>query len=178
MAYLDDRIWCHPKLVGLSCRGFRAWVNAIAYSSGFGLRGRLTPPHQHTLRLGGPVVDELVAADLWERDGADVLIHDWDDYNGQRDDNRERVEKLREQARERKRRQRARESGANVTQMSRDLSRIVTRDVTRDPHARARSCAQTDGLKAKPPSFLPVASYADGPGRIEFTPAAAAGGAR
>ena len=34
MAWLDERIWCHPKITDLSDRAFRVYVNSIAYASG------------------------------------------------------------------------------------------------------------------------------------------------
>lgn len=101
MAWLDDRIWAHPKLTELSDRAFRVWVNGVAYSSGFGTRGKLTEPQQRLVGASPKIRAELVDNGLWERNGrsADVLIHDWGEHNAKRDERREKD-------RERKRRER------------------------------------------------------------------------
>jgi hypothetical protein len=85
VAWLDDRVWCHPKLADLTDRSFRVWVNGMAYSSGFGTRGLLTPGQQRTIGADTRVRRELVAAGLWDETTEGVLIHDWDDHNGKRD---------------------------------------------------------------------------------------------
>lgn len=115
MAWIDSRIWCHPKL-SVSDKAFRVWIHGIAYSSGFGTGGRLSQREQKLIGSTPKVRDELVAAGLWERDNGVVMIHDWDDHNGSRE---ESAERRREKARERQRRYR-------------DKQRSVTRDVTRD----------------------------------------------
>lgn len=91
MAWIDDRAWCHPKLTDLSDRAFRVWVNGLAYSSGFGTRGLLTVGHQRTIGSSARVRKDLVATGLWdEADNGAVVIHEWEEKNGRRDDRRER----------------------------------------------------------------------------------------
>lgn len=86
MAWLDDRLWCHPKLVPLSDKAFRVYVNGITYSSGFQLRGELKLAHQKAVGSTVPIKKELVKGLLWdELDGGVVYIHDWEEHNGRRD---------------------------------------------------------------------------------------------
>lgn len=149
MAWLDPRIWAHPKYVGLSDRAWRVAVSAIAYADGFGTRGRLDPGQQRVIGSNARIRAQLVGAGLWHEDGAHVLIHDWDEHNGKRDEKREHE---REQARERKRRQRARERGEDPD-VTPDVTPPVTRDMHRDEEsdsparrdARARADARMTG---------------------------------
>lgn len=123
MAWIDDRIWCHPKLVGLTARAFRAYINGLAYSSGFACQGRLTDPQVKAIGASANVRRELVDAGLWaeatDRSGA-IEIHDWAEHNSKRDERRA-------QDRERKRRQRERDN-------QRDVTRDIHRDETADVH--------------------------------------------
>jgi hypothetical protein len=99
MAWIDDRIWCHPKFTGLSPAGFATYVKSVAYASGMGTKGHLDPSQQKLVG-GRPIVRaELIAAGLWDinGDGQTVVIHDWDEHNGKRD---ERRRKDRERKRE------------------------------------------------------------------------------
>lgn len=102
MAFLDDRSWCHPKVVGLSDRAFRVWVQSIAYSSGMLTRGHLTDAQQKLVGATPKIREELLGAGLWDLNGDGVVIHEWEEKNGRRDDRRER---------ERRRKQEARRSG-------------------------------------------------------------------
>lgn len=102
MAWIDDRIWCHSKIVPLSDAAFRVHFNAIAYSAGMGLGGRLEAAHQKLMGSTSKVRAELVDAGLWDEDGSAISIHDWDEHNGKRDDRRKAD-------RERKREARAKE---------------------------------------------------------------------
>lgn len=114
MAWLDDRAWCHPKLVNLSDRAFRVYVNGIAYASGMGTRGVLTAAQQRILTSSSVVRAALVEGGLWEPlDDGSVTIHDWDNHNGKRDDRRERD-------RERKRAARAVEKNGSPQDSPRD----------------------------------------------------------
>ena len=85
MAWLDDRVWCHPKVADVSDRSFRVWVNGMAYSSGFGTRGVLTAGQQRTIGADARVRRELIAAGLWDETDDGVVIHDWDEHNAKRD---------------------------------------------------------------------------------------------
>jgi hypothetical protein len=86
MAWLDDRVWCHPKVAGLSDRAFRVHVCAITYSSGFSTAGVLTVAQQRLVGATTRQRTELVTAGLWdELEQGAVRIHDWDEHNGKRD---------------------------------------------------------------------------------------------
>jgi hypothetical protein len=91
MAWIDDRIWCHPKFTDLSPAAAWVWVKAVAYSTGFATKGHLTTGQQRTVGSDKRIRRELVAAGVWDEaaDGG-VTIHDWDDHNSKRDDRREK----------------------------------------------------------------------------------------
>lgn len=85
MAWLDDRVWCHPKLADVSDRSFRVWISGMAYSSGFGTKGILSAGHQRTIGSDARSRRELVAAGLWHEIDQGIEINDWDEHNGKRD---------------------------------------------------------------------------------------------
>lgn len=87
MAWVDDRLWCHPKFADISDKAFRAYVNGVAYSSGFACLGHLTEGQQKTIGVTPAIRRELITAGLWDTngDGAAILIHDWEVHNGKRD---------------------------------------------------------------------------------------------
>lgn len=100
MAWIDDRVWCHPKLADITDRSFRVWVNGIAYSSGMETGGVLTPGQQKLIGSSTQARQELVGAGLWDQlDENFVEIHDWSAHNSRRDERkreaRERMRKLR-----------------------------------------------------------------------------------
>ena len=107
MAWIDDRIWCHPKIIGLSANAKAAYVFGLAYSSGMSTGGMLKPAMQKAVGANARTRAELVAAGLWDEngDGQSVHIHDWDDHNGRRDEKR---------AKDRERKRRWRESRGHV----------------------------------------------------------------
>lgn len=85
MAWLDERIWCHPKFVDLTGDQFAAYVKGIAYSAGFTTAGHLTPGQLRTIGASAKDTQALIAAGLWEPNGNGVFIHDWAEHNGKRD---------------------------------------------------------------------------------------------
>ncbi len=87
MAWIDDRIWCHPKFNPLSPQAFSSYIRGVAYSSGMSTQGRLTAADQKLVGASGKVRVELVNAGLWNMNGdqATVTIHDWEEHNGKRD---------------------------------------------------------------------------------------------
>jgi hypothetical protein len=91
VAWIDVRVWCHPKFTGLSGNAGWAWVKGLAYSVGFGTKGHLTREQQKLVGGVGGVRRELIAAGLWDElpDGS-IVVHDWDDYNDRRDAKRKR----------------------------------------------------------------------------------------
>lgn len=107
MAWLDDRVWCHPKLADVSDRSFRIWINGMAYCSGFGTRGVLTPGQQKTIGSDARARRDLVAAGLWDEVEGGIYVHDWDEHNGKRDERR---------AADRERKRSARSAGTSAGQ--------------------------------------------------------------
>ena len=106
MAWTDDRLWCHPKYVGLSWRAKAVLRHGFEYAGGMNTKGVLTAASQTTIGASRSVRAELVNAGWWDEngDGKTVHIHDWEEHNGQRDQKRERE-------RERLRRWRAKQAG-------------------------------------------------------------------
>ena len=117
MAWTDDRLWCHPKYVGLSWRAKAVLRHGFEYAGGMGTRGRLTLAAQQMIGASTVTRRELVHAGWWEPNGdsSTVVIHDWDDHNGRRDEKR---------AKDRERKRRWRETHSDVT---RDGTRTGTR---------------------------------------------------
>lgn len=92
-AKLDDEFPDHPKIIGLTDAGFRLHVTAIAWSNRHSTDGLL--PRKAIPVLYGPgegrpdlrgVVEELLEARLWDRNGDAFVIHDFLDYNPSRGD--------------------------------------------------------------------------------------------
>lgn len=122
MAWLDERIWCHPKFADISDRAFRVYVNGVAYSAGFGCKGVLSPGQQRTIGSDAKVRIELVSARLWdEGDEGAALIHDWEEHNGKRDERREK-----DRARKKASRSSGASSGTSAGQSSRQTGGAST----------------------------------------------------
>ena len=86
MAWIDDRIWCHPKFTELTPAGSWLWVKSVAYSTGFGCQGTLTIGQQRTIGMQPKVKRELLTAGLWdELPEQAIYIHDWHLHNSKRD---------------------------------------------------------------------------------------------
>lgn len=177
MAWIDDRVWAHPKIAALTPSAFQAWVFAIAYSSGFGLYGRLDDAHLRLLDVSKKTRAELVAAGLWheivEQNRGGIEIHDWYDHNGKRDDI---IEDRRRRDRERKRLKRAeseRLSARTSADTSAEMSADVPQDVRASSLARARAGAPpmtSDGVTDPPTAALPPQT-SDGAARDELAAA-------
>lgn len=91
MAWLDDRIWAHPKFVSLPDKTFRVAIAGICYANGFGTQGRLTRQQQKALGATPTIRAQLIAAELWDELGEGTIeIHDWYEHNGQREERREK----------------------------------------------------------------------------------------
>ncbi len=88
MAWLDDRIWCHPKIVTLSDRSFRVFVSAITYSSGMGTRGVLSEAQLKLLGAREKQKKELIFCGLFLEKNGEIFIRDWEQHNGKRDERR------------------------------------------------------------------------------------------
>jgi hypothetical protein len=92
MAWLDDRIWCHPKFTSLPAQAAWVYVKGIAYSSGMGTKGVLDAGAQRMLGSTQAIRAVLVDAELWDANGRSsaVTIHDWEDHNAARDERKRR----------------------------------------------------------------------------------------
>ena len=90
MAWIDDRIYCHPKLMRVSKAARWTWVAGNAYSAGWQTHGRLERGEQEAIGSTPAIRRELVAAHLWHaaENGA-IEINDWDEHNSKRDARRE-----------------------------------------------------------------------------------------
>lgn len=80
---LDDGFTDHPKVIGLSDRAFRVHVRALCYcarfSPGVGLIPKIALPLMGATK---PVVNELVAARLWDvADSGEMTIHDFPEFH-------------------------------------------------------------------------------------------------
>ena len=94
MAWIDDRLWCHPKLVGLSDRAFRAYIHGLAYSAGMGTRGHLNADQLKLImpdqRYRSRTKTELCVNNFWHRTETGIVIHDWQEHNRKRDEKRDK----------------------------------------------------------------------------------------
>lgn len=101
MAWIDDRLWCSPKWLSLSDKAKVVWVNSVAYSSGMGLRGRLTVEQQKLMGATTKTRSELVERGWWDLngDGQTIVIHDWDEHNAVRDERRRKDRERKREAR-------------------------------------------------------------------------------
>jgi hypothetical protein len=168
MAWIDDRIWCHPKFIDLSPHAFSVWVKGAAYATGFGTRGILTAGAQKAVGSDTKAVRELVAAGLWTQHGTDVHYHDWDDHNGKRDDRRDR---------ERQRKREARALWASSAQDGRTLGADGAQDGRAPGRRTGARRARVDGSEGSDREPRAVTSTerpardpsANGPGDIDFT---------
>jgi hypothetical protein len=86
----DDSFHEHHKTVAMSDKAFRLFVTSVTYSSRHSLRGRLSPSHLAVLyKLTGATpkhAEELITLRSYDRDGDDVLIHDFENYNPDREE--------------------------------------------------------------------------------------------
>jgi len=101
MAWIDDRIWCHPKFANLSAGAFALYVKGIAYSAGMSTGGRLDAGNQKLIGATKTARAQLIDAGLWDVNGDQVTveIHDWDEHNGKRDERRRADRERKRQAR-------------------------------------------------------------------------------
>lgn len=150
MAWLDDRLRDHPKIVKASPVAFRHWALALCYCSAHGTEGRLEEAVK-ALNVPRKIIDELVELHLWDREPDGLWIHDWQEHNSKRD---EAVEERRKADRERQRRHRERvRSRDNDRDTTRDESRDSHRDIHRDgPRGRAPAAPRArTGAPPTPP---------------------------
>lgn len=98
MAWLDDRIYAHPKIRNVPRATRWSYAAALAYSSGFGTKGVLTDGQLKAIECTKRDRELLIKVGLWEDAGRGAIrIHDWKDHNGKRDQRRE-ADRLRKRA--------------------------------------------------------------------------------
>jgi hypothetical protein len=153
MAWIDDRIWCHPKFTSLSARAFRGYIHGIAYAAGMGTRGHLTAEQQRIIGVRSVIRKELISARLWTPDGDNdedaIVIHDWDDHNAKRDqrraDDRERKRLARAKEREEARGASAGQGADSPPDVPQDSPQDVEGDVRRTDPGQNVGPARVDG---------------------------------
>jgi len=149
---IDDSLYDHPKLDALGrlrmpCIGL--WAVAISWSN-----RRLTDghvPRERIRLLGGTIAqaDALVDVGLFDRDGADYLIHDFTDFN----ESRVTVMSRRTAANERQRRARdSREQSHGESQVMSQRDKGVSHST---PRARARPGSRPDPTESRPLEIPP-----------------------
>lgn len=150
MAWTDDRIWCHPKFVGITDKAFRAYICANSYSSGYLCRGHLTRAQVKTLGVTARVRRELIDAGLWHGDDdGGIRINDWDEHNGKRDDRREK-DRIRKQAARRAERQSTGTSAGQSAGQSTLAARVEGSEGSEGINPRA----VTPTRDAQPPNLI------------------------
>lgn len=106
---IDENAMDHPKIAGLPAETFRLWVQALAYCQKFLTDGYVTDVAVRGLRsFSQKRRDTLIAAGLWDIDGAGIRVHDFLDWN----ESREQVMASRRYARERMKKLRRNKPGS------------------------------------------------------------------
>ncbi len=95
---IDDRMWSHPKFIGLPDPAIGLWVRAGAWAAGH-LTDGFVPDEAIPLLGKRTAITTLVQRGLWCRVDGGYQFHDWADWNR----TREQVEADREAAKERQR---------------------------------------------------------------------------
>jgi 5-methylcytosine-specific restriction endonuclease McrA len=125
VAWLDDRLPFHPKIVGLSARAFEHWIKALCYCSAHTTRGNLDAAVV-AMRTPRRVTEELLAAGLWEQHEDGLWVHDWDAHNEKRD---RKLVDIRSRDRRRQQLFRDPELRAEIRERDRDFCRYCGREV-------------------------------------------------
>lgn len=117
---IDDRLWAHPKFLGLPDRALALWVKAGAWCASHLTDGFVPDKVLPLLGAKQPAVNDLLRHGLWLKVDGGYQFHDWLDWQR----SREQVEADREKARSRQRKSR------RNTTTGRYASPFVTGDVT------------------------------------------------
>jgi hypothetical protein len=145
---LNDNVCRHPKIAGLTDRGFRVWIQALCYASEFLTDGVLPPVFLD--KVSTKVRAELFSAGLWfinSRGG--VSIHDYLEHQsskGEVAEERARSAKNSKEYRQRRRRE-SRASSARHRSVIDDASSAVI-----DESSIQRS--ENRGTEVQPPNPL------------------------
>lgn len=105
-AKIDDRLWSHRKMIGISPGSLRTWLFGLAWSCQHETDGFVPTETLSLIKGSKRIARELVDAGLWEPDDKGWRIHDFSEYqptrrqrNDERAATRERVRKHREKRR-------------------------------------------------------------------------------
>lgn len=80
-AKIDDKLWSHPKIVGLPPQALRLWLFALSWAAGHETDGHI-PRAILPIILGNPkLAAVLVSARLWETAEGGWQIHDFVVYS-------------------------------------------------------------------------------------------------
>jgi len=88
-AKVDDRLFCHPKFLGVSLQASGLWLRALSYAASLERDGwfplsALTLCARSDVDLE-PIVNELLVNQLWKKEVDNGVtgyrIHDWPRYN-------------------------------------------------------------------------------------------------
>lgn len=86
MAWLDDRLYAHPKWLSVSLASRGVYAAGVSYASGWATGGILEKGALRAIECAPKNRRELIAVGLWDDLGSGVVcIHDWDLHNGKRD---------------------------------------------------------------------------------------------
>jgi hypothetical protein len=158
---VDDRFWCHRKVLALRASphyvsAVALWTLAGTWAAGQDRERWTGTVPVHVLDLFGipasrDALDALVGVGLWECDGDSVAFHDWDTWNGAGS----REHRARTGAAERKHAQRLRDCAAG--RHSKDCP-------TSDLEGQKWECPER-AAKARHGASRDAGTGRDGPGR-------------
>ncbi len=115
---IDDRLWAHPKWVGLSDAAQALWIRSGTWSASHLTNGFIPKTAYRVLNARKRTIDELLAAGLWEVAENGVMFHDWNVYQLTREQVAERREKTAARVAEWRERKRIEGDGNAVTPAS------------------------------------------------------------
>lgn len=154
MAWLDDRIWAHPKIRDVPRATRWEYAASVAYASGFHTEGMLTAGQLKAIECTPKDRELLIKVGLWEDASADgndgaIRIHDWKDHNGKRDQKR-RADRLRKRAARAKDAEMSAGQGADSPQDKVSENEGVSAGQASDgPRVRDRRRPPDDGVKSE-----------------------------
>ncbi len=90
---LDDGLSDNPKLVGLSDRAFRVYINGLCYCARNLTDGLVPVGATRSLGATPRHVAELVAAGRWEQHENGWMVHDYLKYNPTREQAEQRQQR-------------------------------------------------------------------------------------
>lgn len=101
-------LWMNPKVRAISPQALRVLLFSWCMAAGNETRGYVAGSWLPLLEAKPKLVDELVAAGLWDANGTGYVIHDWDEHQAEA----LAIQDRKARDRERKRRERGEGDGA------------------------------------------------------------------